>query len=45
MYMTNVFDMTSEQFRAWVVGGCIAIFVVFAVFNVFDGSVSLEFGK
>ncbi len=37
MYMTNVFEMSAEQFRAWVVGGGITLYLVFAVFNVFDG--------
>ena len=36
-YMTNLFEMTPDQFRAWVVGGGITIFVVFAIFNMFDG--------
>jgi hypothetical protein len=35
--MTELFTITSEQLKGWIVGGVISIFVVFAVFNVFDG--------
>lgn len=36
-YMTDLFSMTEGQLTAWIVGGGISIFVVFAVFNIFDG--------
>ena len=36
-YMTNLFTITAQAFKASAIGGIISIFVIFAVFNVFDG--------
>jgi hypothetical protein len=36
-YMTDLFTINAEQLKRWIVGGVISIYVVFAVFNVFDG--------
>jgi hypothetical protein len=36
-YMTDLFSLTAAQFTAWVVGGVISIYIIYAVFNVFDG--------
>ncbi|MEI4831333.1 hypothetical protein WAX78_18060 [Bacillus sp. FJAT-53711] len=36
-YMTNVFNITANQFETWIVGGGIFIFILFAAISVFDG--------
>jgi hypothetical protein len=36
-YMTNLFTMTVNQFKSWIVGGGIFCFIVSAVISVFDG--------
>ncbi|GKU83083.1 hypothetical protein [Niallia sp. NCCP-28] len=36
-YMTDLFSITALQLKAWITGGIISIFVVFAVIHIFDG--------
>lgn len=36
-YMTDLFTMTVNQFKAWIVGGGIFCFIVSASISVFDG--------
>jgi hypothetical protein len=36
-YMTDLFTMTVNQFKAWIVGGGIFCFIVSAAISVFDG--------
>lgn len=37
MYMTDLLSLSANQFKTWVAGGIISIYVVFAVFNIIDG--------
>jgi hypothetical protein len=36
-YMTDLFEITKDQFNMWIVGSVICIFIVGAVINVYDG--------
>lgn len=36
-YMSGLFNTTAIQFKTWIVGGVIIIFILSAAFNVFDG--------
>ncbi|CAG9613129.1 hypothetical protein BACCIP111899_02324 [Bacillus rhizoplanae] len=36
-YMTNLFNITANQFETWIVGGGVFIFILFAAISVFDG--------
>ncbi|MGE8081910.1 HAAS signaling domain-containing protein [Peribacillus loiseleuriae] len=36
-YMSGLFNTTAMQFKTWIVGGVIIIFILSAAFNVFDG--------
>lgn len=36
-YMTDLFTITSNQFKTWIVGGGIFIFMLAAIINIFDG--------
>lgn len=37
LYMTDLFSITALQLKAWITGGIISIFVVFAAIHIFDG--------
>ncbi|WP_299092896.1 hypothetical protein [uncultured Metabacillus sp.] len=37
MYMTDLFTITSNELKAWIIGGGIFLFAVSAAINVFDG--------
>jgi hypothetical protein len=37
VYMTDLFEITKDQFNMWIVGSVICIFIVGAVINVYDG--------
>ena len=37
VYMTDLFEITKDQFNMWIVGSVICIFIVGAVVNVYDG--------
>ncbi|WP_053363483.1 hypothetical protein [Bacillus sp. FJAT-27251] len=36
-YMSELFTITTRQFEIWFIGGVIIIFILSAVFNIFDG--------
>ncbi|KKI93172.1 membrane protein [Bacillus sp. SA1-12] len=36
-YMTDLFTITSNELKAWIIGGGIFLFMISAVINVFDG--------
>ncbi|MFJ5562748.1 HAAS signaling domain-containing protein [Lysinibacillus xylanilyticus] len=37
LYMTDLFTITTNQFKKWVIGGGMFIFMIAAAFSVFDG--------
>ena len=37
VYMTDLFEITKDQFNMWIVGSVICIFIVGAIINVYDG--------